>query len=103
MCAQRAAKARPLTRWERFVRWTRVGDFRWYMVPGYGITYRTAMRIGHRFNWHYMPPNYGIEGGGVYRRCSWCGVYHVMSRELEALAEARRKGLPQDLRIATKT
>jgi hypothetical protein len=73
---QLAAQAHQPTRRERFVRWTRVRDLRWYMVPGYGVTYRSVMRFAHRFNWHYMPPGYPIEGD-IIRRCSWCGVYHV--------------------------
>jgi hypothetical protein len=71
------------------------------MVPGYGVTYRAAMRFGHRFNWHYMPPTYGFEGG-VLRRCHWCGVQHVMSRELEELNIAVREGRTLDLRIASE-
>lgn len=69
-----ASATPPLTRWQRFTRWTRYNEFRWYMVPGYGITYRTTMRAAHRFGWHYAPPKYGPEPGRVYHRCHWCGL-----------------------------
>ena len=40
-----------------------------------GWVYRVIMKLSHRYNWHYAPPEY-VEGG-VYYWCQWCGIRHT--------------------------
>ena len=44
----------------------------------HGLVYRVAMRIGHRFNWHYAPPIY--PEGDVQLWCQWCGFRQTIKR-----------------------
>ena len=52
------------------------------MKPGrftlYGWSYRTLMRLSHRFNWHHTRTSY--PDGDTYVRCDWCGLGMVMQR-----------------------
>lgn len=38
--------------------------------------YRRLMKITHRFNWHYAPPNHALtnDGGWPMHWCQWCGM-----------------------------
>lgn len=46
-----------------------------YMLPGYGIAYRTVSRLLHKFDLHYAPLHGPIEPDGTYQRwCKWCGM-----------------------------
>ena len=52
-----------------------IGSVREFGVVGYlrGLTYRVAMRIAHRYHWHYTPPIPQIERGKIHLWCKWCG------------------------------
>lgn len=44
----------------------------------HGLLYRIAMRISHRFNWHYAPPIY--PENDVQLWCRWCGFRMTLPR-----------------------
>lgn len=77
MCENQAMQAPPLTRRERFRYWwqhDRPRIRRW--LPGYGIAYRTTMKVMHYFGWHYAPREHRIDGDPAhyYHWCQWCGL-----------------------------
>lgn len=74
MCEAMAMQEGPLTRRERLRRWWRAHRPRAYQLPFYGVTYRTTMKLAHRFGWHYAPPKYGPDPDRVYHWCHWCGL-----------------------------
>ena len=47
-----------------------------------GFFYRVAMRIAHRFHWHYAPPIY--PDGDTILWCKWCGLRQVFSARRKA-------------------
>ena len=48
-----------------------ITNIKWYL-------YRLAMRIAHRFNWHYAPPIH--PEGDTLIWCKWCGLRYVAER-----------------------
>lgn len=49
---------------------------RWlYLYLWCRYLYRPAMRLAHRYNWHYAPPNtFDLYGGERNHWCQWCGL-----------------------------
>lgn len=79
------AQAEPRT-WLRWL-WetSRLGQFRLYMLPGYGITYRVSMRIIHRFGWHWHKANPWLDHDPVHYWCHWCGDRYSEPKRRERL------------------
>ncbi len=75
MFEAQAKMSPPPSPWEKFVRWTRVRDLRWWMVPGLGLIYRAVVIFGHRFGWHHMRERPLLPGQKRPRlHCDWCGA-----------------------------
>lgn len=50
-----------------------------------GRVYRAAMRLAHRFSWHYAPEFGPIEPTGDYQRwCRWCGLRMSYRKDVPA-------------------
>ena len=52
------------------------------MIVGslYWRIYRLVMRIGHRYDWHYVPPIH-LEGD-TQLWCQWCGFRQTIRRSM---------------------
>jgi len=48
-----------------------------------GFFYRLAMRISHRFDWHYAPVIGPLSPDMTSQRwCKWCGFRQTTEREI---------------------
>lgn len=43
-----------------------------------GMFYRLAMKLAHKYNWHYAPPIY--PEGDTQLWCQWCGFRQTVKR-----------------------
>ena len=70
-----------------------------------GWLYRLAMKISHRYNWHYAPPIY--PGGEKHLWCKWCGFREeqfrpkVSGERLRSIEETRQQSIavPVDMSV----
>ena len=86
MAEQRLTRVQTLKRKWRHRSWPRL-----YHVPGYGATYRTTMRIMHRFGWHYAPRQYSLDGPERWdHHCQWCGL-RGQTLNMDRIGELRPK------------
>lgn len=61
---------------------------RLYLIPGYGLAYRTISRVLHYFDLHYAPLSHPIMPDGDRQRwCQWCGFRMNVPNERRIKAE----------------